>query len=571
MMAQSFVWEQVIAIDFGTTRTGYAILRAGSSNVEVRTNWEGNVEQHYKNLTIILYDTNTLTPLSWGFEAVDMYKRKIRAKETNMRLINDIKLNLNKLQDPNEKLPKIQIGSNSVSTIKVIADFLTLVVATIRKQNPEINIEATKWCLTVPAIWNDAMREAMKQAAEEAGLVKQTGRNEEEQFTLALEPEAAAVCCLKSREIRLKNNDLFVIVDAGGGTVDITSYQVVNDKLRQKYKASGEACGGTMVDRAWWKYVDRIFESKLGISDFTASRLQPHFAFLDFQSNWEAAKIFFVPGDSAEVSISIPNQINNSILAKIDFIDELGSFYSADSSEFIISSSDMESLFTESVEETLDYTREAIEETLCASNAPSIDYLMLVGGYSRSIVLTKAIQKANFNVKQILMPHNGGEAIAFGAAHYGASPTIIQTRRLLATYGLAVSRLYNPNLHANMKVDLITQGEQKYFIGFEKFFSVNEEVEPGTTISKSYRLLPTHYEVGYVPITILKTNNANALTREYACVLAKIKLNLFTNSRAALPQEISVQFQFGNTQLHVTARDNSGEAVIVEIAYEALN
>lgn len=231
----------------------------------------------------------------------------------------------------------------------------------------------------------------------------------------------------------------------------------------------------------------------------------------------------------------------------------------------------MESLFKESIEETLDYTREAIEETLCASNAPAVDYLMLVGGYSRSIVLTKAIEKANFNVKQILTPHNGGEAIAFGAAHYGANPSIIQTRRLLATYGLAVSRLYNPNIHSNLKVNLIVQGGQQYFIGFEKFFSANEEVEPGTTITKAYKLLPTHYEVGYVPITILKANNANAITRDDACVLAKIKLNLFTNSRAALPQDISVQFKFGNTQLHVTARDNSGEAVKVEIAYESLN
>lgn len=89
----------------------------------------------------------------------------------------------------------------------------------------------------VPAVWSDAAKNATlkvycqkkidvqlqmltlssPQAAEIAGISP---------VTLIKEPEAAALYTVRSLDFSVKPEDAFVICDAGGGTVDLVSYQV---------------------------------------------------------------------------------------------------------------------------------------------------------------------------------------------------------------------------------------------------------------------------------------------------------------------------------------------------------
>ncbi|OPL32931.1 hypothetical protein AM593_03476, partial [Mytilus galloprovincialis] len=80
--------------------------------------------------------------------------------------------------------------------------------------------EDIHWVLTVPAIWTEAARQFMIEAAEKGGI-------HEDNLTLALEPEAAALCC-KSLEIQKREighhtklgsfsaGSRFLVVDLGG-------------------------------------------------------------------------------------------------------------------------------------------------------------------------------------------------------------------------------------------------------------------------------------------------------------------------------------------------------------------
>lgn len=67
------------------------------------------------------------------------------------------------------------------------------------------------------------------------------------------EPEAAAVAVLKDRAAagRLIDGDIFVVVDAGGGTVDLTSYRIVSVeplKLEEAVAGDGDVCGATFLE-----------------------------------------------------------------------------------------------------------------------------------------------------------------------------------------------------------------------------------------------------------------------------------------------------------------------------------
>ncbi|RUS19155.1 hypothetical protein BC938DRAFT_475802 [Jimgerdemannia flammicorona] len=102
----------------------------------------------------------------------------------------------------------------------------------LRKKNVSCSERDVFWVLTIPAIWDDAAKLLMRQAAVAAELEKEDG-----QLVLALEPEAASLWCLASGGISLKEKDIYVVIDCGGGTVDITIHEVERaDERRPRVK-----------------------------------------------------------------------------------------------------------------------------------------------------------------------------------------------------------------------------------------------------------------------------------------------------------------------------------------------
>lgn len=65
------------------------------------------------------------------------------------------------------------------------------------------------------------------QAAELAGI---------KPVTVVKEPEAAALYSIKTLAFSIKKNDVFVVCDAGGGTVDLISYEVLATAPQLKVK-----------------------------------------------------------------------------------------------------------------------------------------------------------------------------------------------------------------------------------------------------------------------------------------------------------------------------------------------
>ena len=105
--------------------------------------------------------------------------------------------------------------------------------------------------VTVPAVWSERAREMTRRAVESASFSAQ-------KISLISEPEAAAIYSLKSLVDRtqrsdVKIGDVFVLVDCGGGTVDLLSYKVTAvEPVFQVEEAAvgcGSKCGASFVDQ----------------------------------------------------------------------------------------------------------------------------------------------------------------------------------------------------------------------------------------------------------------------------------------------------------------------------------
>lgn len=157
-----------------------------------------------------------------------------------------------------KSLPAITVFSLSIRHLKIDVDKMleNRFGGTFLKPSEII------WVLTVPAIWNDAAKQFMREAAIQAGIP-------DDYLTIALEPEAAALFCrhLPSGRFRgeyvnlasLQPGEQYMVLDAGGGTVDITIHEVVDNRtVKEVEAASGGPWGGVTVDQLFFKFLESI-------------------------------------------------------------------------------------------------------------------------------------------------------------------------------------------------------------------------------------------------------------------------------------------------------------------------
>jgi molecular chaperone DnaK (HSP70) len=112
---------------------------------------------------------------------------------------------------------------NDKTAIQVISDYLRMIwkhtLQTIMRDRGSA-VEALQFhvVITVPAIWKDYTRPYMTEAAKKAGILNFRTAGET-RFTFAPEPEAAALSSLSEPGRRVKPNEVYLVCDAGGGTV----------------------------------------------------------------------------------------------------------------------------------------------------------------------------------------------------------------------------------------------------------------------------------------------------------------------------------------------------------------
>jgi hypothetical protein len=155
---------------------------------------------------------------------------------------------------------------------RLIADYLKKVVFVVKKDidrkypHSAISSDSFRYCLTIPAMWNDTAKAIMRAAAIKAGLI--TADDPSDKLILTSEPEAAALDCEHTQtEGSLQDEDVIFICDAGGGTIDLTVYKVHykdgEKRFEELTRGEGKSCGSSFIDdlaRLWFKgHLENIF------------------------------------------------------------------------------------------------------------------------------------------------------------------------------------------------------------------------------------------------------------------------------------------------------------------------
>ncbi|KAF4982165.1 hypothetical protein FZEAL_2142 [Fusarium zealandicum] len=296
----------VIGIDFGTTYSGVAWATKTdfeSEQINLITTWPGSGREEGKAPTELYYEDDKIM---WGYEV-----------ESDVDPIKWFKLLLLKEEDLSPELRSSEfllrarkmMRENGKTAIDLISDYLRLLWAhtleIITKDRGETVLEALQLhvVITVPAIWKGYARQDMEQAARRAGILDRRPAGPT-LLTFAPEPEAAALSTLCEPGKRTKKGEVYLICDAGGGTVDLISYEISSTDpilMREAVEGTGGLCGGIFIDEAF----EYIAKNRLGRKWDRLSRAGIKEI---LKGEWELSiKPQFKPGSTKkEYMVSIP-------------------------------------------------------------------------------------------------------------------------------------------------------------------------------------------------------------------------------------------------------------------------
>jgi len=236
----------------------------------------------------------------------------------------------------------------------------------------------TKAVITVPAYFNDAQRQATKDAGKIAGL---------EVLRIINEPTAAAL----AYGLDKKNGQKIAVYDLGGGTFDVSILEIGDGVFEVKSTNGDTFLGGEDFDDAIVEYLIDEFKKDNGI-DLRSDKL----ALQRLKEASEKAKI--------ELSSATQTEINLPFITA----DKTGPKHV----NLKFTRAKLEALVSNLVERTLEPCKTALKDS--GFSAAEINEVVLVGGMTRMPKIVETVK--NFFGKEPNKSVNPDEVVAMGAA-----------------------------------------------------------------------------------------------------------------------------------------------------------
>ena len=240
----------------------------------------------------------------------------------------------------------------------------------------------TQAVVTVPAYFNDAQRQATKDAGEIAGL---------EVLRIINEPTAAALAYGMDKE----DGKTIAVYDLGGGTFDVSILEIGDGVFEVKSTNGDTFLGGEDFDNAIVEHLAEAFQKKENM-DLKADKL----ALQRLKEAAEKAKIELSSSATTEVNLPfITARMEGGASTPLHLVET-------------ISRADLEKLVGGLIDRTLDPCKKALKDAGVSKD--EIDEVILVGGMTRMPRVREVVEKF-FEAK----PHTGvnpDEVVAMGAA-----------------------------------------------------------------------------------------------------------------------------------------------------------
>ena len=367
--------SKVIGIDLGTTNSCVSVVEAGSPEIIVNSEGKRTTPSvvSFKGGDRLVGDPAVSNPKNTIYSV----KRFIGSKYSEVS--KEVKKMPYDIIKGAKDTVTIKAGDNSYVPQEISA----VVLQNLKKTAEDyLGTTVTEAVITVPAYFNDAQRNATKEAGEIAGL---------KVLRIINEPTAAALAYGMDK----KDKDMTVAVyDLGGGTFDISILELGDGVFEVKSTNGDTHLGGDNFD-------EKIIEWLIG--EFKSEHS------MDLSTDAAALQRLREAAEKAKVELS--NSSTTEINLPYITADQSGPKHLVRT----LSRAKFESMVEDLVKKSLTPCRKAIKDS--GLKVSEIDEILLVGGSTRIPAVQKAVEKL-FN-KKPSKGVNPDEVVAMGAAIQG--------------------------------------------------------------------------------------------------------------------------------------------------------
>ncbi|ALG61059.1 MULTISPECIES: molecular chaperone DnaK [Citromicrobium] len=373
---------KVIGIDLGTTNSCVAVMDGGKP--KVIENAEGarttpSIVAFTKDGERLIGQPAKRQAVTNPDNTVFAVKRLIGRRFEDPMTKKDMELVPYNIVKGNNGDAWVEAGGDKYSPSQISAFILQKMKETAESYLGE---NVTQAVITVPAYFNDAQRQATKDAGQIAGL---------EVLRIINEPTAAALAYGLDKD----ENKTIAVYDLGGGTFDISILEVGDGVFEVKSTNGDTFLGGEDFDSAIVEYLAEQFKSKENM-DLKQDKL----ALQRLKEAAEKAKIELSSAQQTEVNLPfITARMEGGSSTPLHLVETL-------------TRSKLEQLVGDLVKRTLDPCKKALEDA--GMKTGEVDEVILVGGMTRMPKVREVVEEF-FGKK----PHTGvnpDEVVAMGAA-----------------------------------------------------------------------------------------------------------------------------------------------------------
>ena len=396
-----------VGIDLGTTRSMVAVVRSGQSSVL------SGISEADKLLPSVVYygkngnDSNQ-SPLV-GQSALEQFSNDpantlISSKRFMGRSLADIKFShpfkLTETfsnQDNNGETAPSMLNfvtvQGEISPVQVASEILRVLYERAKQALPEDSVVGA--VITVPAYFDEAQRQATKDAAKIAGI---------NVLRLLNEPTAAAVAYgldanLEDNQTAAPNSSTsaskqgkhYLIYDLGGGTIDVSILSMQKGVLEVKATGGNSALGGDDIDRLIMGWMLKNLD--LAPSDVSA----------------EQKTTLARQAEQIKIALSDDSSTNHYVPVAVTVTDSSGEI-----KEFTgeLSNDQLKKIIAPVINRTIKVCEQVLHDASLTKT--DLDAVVLVGGSTRMPVIIQAV--AEFFEREPLSHLNPDEVVALGAA-----------------------------------------------------------------------------------------------------------------------------------------------------------